>query len=163
MTRNIDRTCCFTGHRMISKENKIFVAEKTYEICEELIKVGYTDFIAGGALGFDTIAAQCVLKLREKYEKVKLILALPCKNQCKGWKSADVEIYEEISKKADEIIYVSEEYYPDCMKKRNRFMVDESSVCIAYLTRMSGGTAYTVTYAVEQGKKIIFVKFQKKG
>ena len=158
MTRNMDRTCCFTGHRMISKENKIFVAEKTYEICEELIKDGYTDFIAGGALGFDTIAAQCVLKLREKYENVKLILAFPCKNQCKGWKSADVEIYEEILKKADEIIYVSEEYYPECMKKRNRFMVDESSVCIAYLTRMSGGTAYTVTYAVEQGKKIFFIK-----
>ncbi len=158
MGRDIEKTCCFTGHRVISIANREFVIEKTNEICEDLIRNGYTDFIAGGALGFDTIAEKCILNLKEKYKGIKLILALPCRNQCKGWKRADIEIYEEIAEKADEIIYVSEEYYSDCMKKRNRFMVDKSSACIAYLTRMSGGTAYTVTYAVEQGRKIIFVK-----
>lgn len=158
MSGNNHKACCFTGHRIISRDNRKFVIEKTFEICEELIENGYTDFIAGGALGFDTIAAQCILELREKYNKIKLILALPCKNQCRGWKKSDIEKYEEIVKKADEIIYISEEYYPDCMKKRNRYMVDKSTACVAYLTRMSGGTAYTVTYAVEQGKKIFFVK-----
>lgn len=158
MAREIGKSCCFTGHRIISRENKAFVIEKTYEICRNLIKEGYTEFIAGGALGFDTIGAQCIIELKKEYDEIKLILALPCKNQYKGWKKADIEIYENIARQADEVIYVSEEYYHDCMKKRNRYMVDESSVCIAYLTHISGGTAYTVTYAVEQGKKIIFVK-----
>ena len=158
MARKIEKSCCFTGHRIISRDNRDFVIKKTYEICENLIKDGYTDFIAGGALGFDTVAAKCILDLREKYKEIRLTLALPCKEQCKGWKRADVEIYESILELADEVIYISEEYTPECMKKRNRFMVDESNVCIAYLTRMSGGTAYTVTYAVETGKKIIFVK-----
>lgn len=158
MTRRREKTCCFTGHRMIRNEQKQFVIDRTYEICEMLAEKGYTDFVAGGALGFDTIAAECVLALKGKYRDIRLILALPCRNQCKGWKKADVDTYERIANQADEVIYVSEEYTPECMKKRNRFMVDESSACVAYLTRMSGGTAYTVTYAVEMGREIIFVK-----
>ena len=158
MTRKNDKTCCFTGHRIISGDMKQFVKTKTYEVCEELIERGYTDFVAGGALGFDTVAAECVIALKEKYGSIRLVLALPCENQCKNWKRADVEKYEEIIRSADDVIYVSKEYSPECMKKRNRFMVDESGVCIAYLKRMSGGTAYTVTYAVETGREIIFIK-----
>ena len=36
-----------------------------------------------GALGFDTIAAQAVLSVKETYPEVKLILVLPCENQTK--------------------------------------------------------------------------------
>ena len=75
------------------------------EICENLINDGYTDFIAGGALGFDTIGAKCVLDLKEKYKNIRLTLALPCKNQCKGWKKSDVDIYEE-----DNQQYISDTY-----------------------------------------------------
>ena len=41
------------------------------------------------------------------------------------------------------------------MAKRNRHLVDNSSVCVAYLTRSGGGTAYTVEYAKKHGLKII--------
>lgn len=41
------------------------------------------------------------------------------------------------------------------MFKRNRHLVDNSSVCVAYLTANSGGTAYTVNYAESKGLKII--------
>jgi len=33
-------------------------------------------------------------------------------------------------------------------------MVDNSSLCVAYMTRKSGGTAYTVEYAQQSNKKI---------
>ena len=33
------------------------------------------------------------------------------------------------------------------MQKRNRHLVDNSSICICYLTKPTGGTAYTVNYA----------------
>ncbi|MEE1047571.1 MAG: hypothetical protein U0M60_09120 [Clostridia bacterium] len=49
----------------------------------------------------------------------------------------------------DEVYYFSEEYTPECMHKRNRFMVDNSTHCIFYMTHMRGGTAYTVRYALE--------------
>lgn len=38
---------------------------------------------------------------------------------------------------------------------KNRHLVDNSSVCVAYLTRSGGGTAYTVEYAKKHGLKVI--------
>lgn len=146
-----ERTCCFTGHREIPlrKYKKIF--SKTEEIVENLIKNGYLYFGAGGALGFDTIAAFTVLKLKERYPDIRLILVLPCYSQTRGWSSEDVEIYENIKKKADKIVYTSLEYTRGCMHKRNRHLVDNSSVCISYLNESKGGTAYTVDYATKRG------------
>lgn len=33
-------------------------------------------------------------------------------------------------------------------------MVDHSGVCVCYLTRDSGGTAYTINYAKKQGLNV---------
>lgn len=41
------------------------------------------------------------------------------------------------------------------MFKRNRHLVDCSSVCVCYLTKPSGGTAYTVKYAASGGLTIV--------
>ena len=150
-----ERTCCFTGHRNIAPEQQEMVAKRLYHVVEQLVRSGYCYFGAGGALGFDTMAARCVLKLREKYPQVKLILVLPCMSQTKGWAAADMAIYEEIRRRADKIVYTSYEYFSGCMFKRNRHLVECSSVCVAYLREKRGGTAYTVNYARQLGLKII--------
>ena len=62
-----------------------------------------------------------------------------------------------INANADKVTYISEQYYSGCMHKRNRHLVDCSSLCICYLTEQSGGTAYTVNYARSQGLKIVNV------
>ena len=62
-----------------------------------------------------------------------------------------MRIYESIKEQADKVVYTSEEYTRGCMHKRNRHLVDNSSVCIAYLTESKGGTAYTVDYAKKHG------------
>lgn len=62
-----------------------------------MIKEGYLYFGAGGALGFDTIAAFAVLKLKKRYPNIRLILVLPCLDQTRGWSREDVEIYEDIN------------------------------------------------------------------
>ena len=43
------------------------------------------------------------------------------------------------------------------MFKRNRHLVDNSSVCIYYLTKEDGGTAYTVNCARQKGLKVVNV------
>ena len=53
------------------------------------------------------------------------------------------------------MVYVSRQYTRGCMHERNRHLVDNSSVCVCYLNRESGGTAYTVDYAKKQGLEII--------
>ena len=109
---------------------------------------------AGGALGFDCLAAETVLRLREKYPKLRLILVLPCKDQTRGWKAEDKNKYEEIRQRADKTVYTSEVYATGCMHKRNRHLVNCSSVCVCYQTQSRGGTAYTVNYARAHGLSI---------
>lgn len=151
-----EKTCCFTGHRELP------TGWRRWKLAAELEKTiiaqidnGIQFFGAGGALGFDTLAAQTILKLKKKYPDIKLILVLPCLNQTRGWPTGAVEEYERIKAQADKIVYTSQEYTQGCMHKRNRHLVDNSSVCICYLIKENGGTAYTVDYAWDKGLKVI--------
>ena len=137
------RTACFTGHRELPTDDLPEISKRLEDTLVKLIEQGYRYFGAGGALGFDTLAAQVVLRLRERYPQIRLILVLPCLNQTRGWPQADI------------VTYTSEHYFQGCMQKRNRHLVDNSSVCICYLTKPTGGTAYTVNYASEHGLTII--------
>lgn len=148
-------TCCFTGHRKIPPEEKSEISRRLKNTLLRLIEEGYMYFGAGGALGFDTLAAQCVLSLRKRYPHIKLILVLPCTAQTKGWSKDDIAVYEEIKSQADKVVYTSHDYFQGCMFRRNRHLVNGSSVCIAYLTQEKGGTAYTVNYAQQNNVQVI--------
>lgn len=62
----INKTCCFTGHRIIKQTSLTLVKQKTEIEVRKLIVQGVTHFIAGGALVFDTLAAQTVLDLKKR-------------------------------------------------------------------------------------------------
>lgn len=155
-----DKTCCFTGHRNIPTDQYQRIAEETEKAIEKLIKQGYLLFFAGGALGLDTIAEKAVLNLKKKYPDIYLVLALPCLTQADKWSDEDKETYEKIKAGADIIVYVSQSYTRYCMYERNRFLVDNSSVCICYLTQNSGGTVYTVNYAEKNSLTILNIANQ---
>ena len=53
------------------------------------------------------------------------------------------------------VVYTAQQYTRGCMHKRNRHLVNYSGVCVCYLTKDSGGTAYTVQYAKGEGLEII--------
>ena len=151
---NID-TVCFTGHRTIPKERAYYIPGKLKSLLEELIARGAKSFRAGGAIGFDMIAALCVLELKEKYPDIRLDLKLPCKSQADAWRELDRKAYNYILSQADSIEYASESYVSWCMHERNRRLVNGSQVCIAYLTQTRGGTAYTFNYALKRGLEVI--------
>lgn len=148
-------TCCFTGHRDVSNEMRMYLNTRLDEEIDRLYVGGITNFCAGGAIGFDTLAAYAVLRKKERCRDVRLILVLPCKEQSRAWSQENKDNYDEILKSADEVIYVSQEYTRSCMQERNRELVDRSSVCVSFLTRKTGGTAYTVNYAKMSGVDVI--------
>ena len=150
-------TCCFTGHREIPLLEVARITRETKEAIVSLYQKGVRYFGAGGAMGFDTIAAETVLELRETIcPEIKLILVLPCKDQTKSWKNpSDIRRHDETMRLADKIVYTAEHYHSGCMFKRNRHLVDQSAYCIAYHVKTSGGTAYTVDYAEQRRLAII--------
>ncbi|MBQ7760965.1 MAG: DUF1273 family protein [Clostridia bacterium] len=141
-------TCCFTGHRVLPRD---FTSDCLMRGIEYLINQGVDTFITGGAIGFDTKAAQAVLEAKKKYPNIKLHIYVPCRNQDKKWNIKDKIAYQSLLKKADHVDINDKEYYDGCMLERNRKMVDASSYCIAYYNGSRSGTGSAVAYAKKQG------------
>lgn len=126
------------------------IKKRISNVMDILINNGVIYYGTGGALGFDTLAAQVVIEKRKQYPQIKLILVLPCQDQTVNWDVKDIETYYNIMQQANKTVFTSKKYHPGCMFKRNRHLVDNSSYCIAYLEKETGGTAYTVNYANEK-------------
>ena len=154
-TTHRDKTCFFTGHRDLVLEKYPEVQKRLEDTIEQLIAQGIQYFGAGGALGFDTLAALTVLKLKRNHPEIRLALILPYKDYSSNWPDKDRELFAQIAGRADKVIYTSERYYNGCMYKRNRHMAEQSGWCICYLERATGGTAYTVSYAKSIEVRII--------
>ncbi len=61
-----EKTCCFTGHRCIPNGSLDNLKRQLKQEIEKLIQQGVIYFGTGGALGFDTLAAEAVLELKKK-------------------------------------------------------------------------------------------------
>ena len=115
---------------------------------------GCRTFCAGGALGFDTLAARAVILFRISHPDVKLHLILPCVDQDASWSEHQRSDYEYILKNADYTEYVSDEYTDKCMRERNFALADRCDILIAYVQRSSSGAAQTVRFAEKMGKRV---------
>ena len=148
--------CCFTGHRNIRKEDEDLIRRKIREQVLLLLDQGISTFMVGGAVGFDMLAAEVLLDLREQEGKtLRLVSVLPFLEWRAGWRPEEMDREDRILQKSDEIILSEEQDTRRSYLDRDRKMVDHSSVCIAYCTRRNGGTAYTVRYALKKGITVI--------
>ncbi len=146
---------CFTGHRRIAPQHLTQLPSLLDEVLTELIEGGFDTFRAGGALGFDTMAALKVLELKAKYPHIKLHLYLPCRDQDRLWNADEAELYHKIMSHADAIHYTADLYTDGCMLMRNRQMVQDCTLCIAYCHSMNGGSAYTLRYAQKKEVRLL--------
>lgn len=150
-------TCFFTGHREIPTERYDAIYEQTVFYIKKLYREGITNFVCGGAIGFDTLAAKAVLDVREILD-IKLHLVIPCRGQSASFSAEQKADYDYILQSCDSSEVLFDHYVRGCMHARNRKMADISTACIAYCTQKTGGTAYTVKYAISQNIPLFFVK-----
>ncbi len=159
-------TACFTGHRsqklpwgFQEQDARCRKMKKTLRLeIENAIARGYKTFLCGMALGFDMICAETVLKLKKSFPDIKLIGALPCRDQDRKWNLKERERYRKLLKRLDGIRCIYDEYTgAECMLERNRYMVNNSSLMIALFNGQSGGTKSTIEYAKKQGVEIIII------
>ena len=150
------KVACFSGHRKLPRDCAELRAKLKKEIIG-LIEREVVFFGAGGAWGFDMLAEETVLQLKEDYPHIKLVLVLPCPpdQQTLKWSVDQRQRYYEILERADKVRILSPQYTSDCMLARNRHLVDGSAYLVCYLRKRRGGTAYTVDYADRQGLQII--------
>jgi|GEM_PF-207459 len=128
------KSICFTGHRHIAKEKLPAALAELRRVLETAIPQGFVDFYAGGALGWDTYCAQTVLDLREEYPCIALHLVLPCSRaeQTARWTEAQKAAYDCIYREADSCEFVSVDYTKDCMRLRNKRLVELADCCVCF-------------------------------
>ena len=150
-----NKSVCFTGHRNVKVTSELI--ENLQTILEDLISQGVTEFYAGGALGWDTICASSIIRIREVFTQIKLHLVLPCppKQQILKWNDRQKSEYNAILAVADSVEILSQEYSSDCMKKRNAKLVEYADYCVCYYRKRSAsGTGQTVRMAQRKNIKI---------
>ena len=149
-------TAAFTGHRWYDSSRKHSVRKRIEECVREAYRNGITNFISGMAIGFDLLAAELVLSLKQECPAITLTAALPFGEQASRFNERNKSRYYKCLSQADDIVILSNDYTAKCYLERDRFMVEHSSLLIAcYDGRNKGGTFWTVNYAARIGKNVI--------
>ena len=136
------------GHRVVEDYS---VEKRLYELFRELLRTKeYVEFYLGRNGDFDILAASVIKRLHKNYrdDNSAMILVLP-------YPVKDYEYYEDYY---DEIIIPDElhKVHPKAaITERNRWMVTNSDVLVAYIRKKIGGTAVCVHMAEQLERKII--------
>lgn len=113
----VDRSkvACFSGHRNLPQDCMELQANLEKAIVE-LIERGVVFFGSGGAVGFDLLAATTVLKLKEDYPHIRLVMVLPClpEQQSLKWNNEQKRQYYKILGQADKVRILSSQYTDIC-------------------------------------------------
>ncbi len=144
------KSCAFSGHRELPAG---FDGEGLREKIRALAQAGVRVFYFGGAVGFDLLAAECVLSLKGEFP-LSLVACIPCAEQDKYYKEEDKRRYERVLRESDEKVLLSERYFRGCMHRRNDYMAERADALLAYCRRNTGGTAYTVKRFLRLSKPV---------
>ena len=171
ISRSSIMTVAFTGHRPEklpwgTEENSaegVLFKFRLRETLEYLIGRGYTDFLSGAARGFDTIAAEMVISLREIYPWIRLTVVLPCADQARKWDDVDRARWENIVTNSDHVETLARTFDRGCMFRRNRYLVNHADLVLAcYDGDPHSGTGMTVNYAHKRDVKVRRLRLEKK-
>ena len=131
----------------------------------DCLDAGYDKFITGMARGVDLDFAIEVIKLKKAYRQfsgVRICAAVPYRAQASHYDRISKKKHDFIIENADEVMVFSEQYEKNCFFVRNRYMVDNSDLVVAFWNEINeGGTAYTVNYARENGKNVKLISLYK--
>lgn len=164
MEQKEKKVAAFTGHRKkrllashgYDAGQLVQVRNDVADMVEDLYKEGFRDFYTGMAEGFDMLAAEAVLQLKEQHGDMTLAAAIPFRGQDAWFDPQDRLLYKELLERTDRVVMLSEKYYKGCYLRRDGYMVGRASLVIAYWDNVcDGGTYHTVKKAVETGRKVI--------
>ena len=155
-------SCSFTGHR---PEKLPWGHQESDPRCQDLkrrilgaaeaaYEEGFRHFICGMAQGCDLYFCEAAQALRDSRPGVTVEAAIPCESQADKWPPEDKERYQRLVGLCDFETMVQRQYDRGCMLRRNRYMVDRSSLLIAAFDGSKGGTLYTASYALKNGVEV---------
>lgn len=164
------KTITFTGHRDLALESDKWLTTKLgkwlFKKIEDQVAKQDTIFISGGAIGWDQLAATCVICLgassRVQLDAYKLIIAEPYPEFWGKWSRHQQDMYMGIKYCCKNIYLISDkkpkQYYEfaKAYQDRNIWMVDKCDEVWAWYDGSSkSGTKNCIEYANKVGKPVI--------
>lgn len=136
-------TVTFCGHRTL--EHPVQVKSWLREVVCDLIGQGANIFLLGGYGAFDLMAAHIVHELKAEFPDIESTLVL-------AYLSTDIDL-----QLYDNSLYPPLEDVPPryAISIRNRWLVENSDIVVAYVQHSWGGAATTLSFAARKGKPII--------
>lgn len=146
----------FTGHRFIPYDKIASLREALKTVILEHYNRGIRIFYCGMAMGFDLLAAEVVLSMKETYPDIVLVAAVPYRGQCEKFTPYNKQRYHNILSKANEVVILEENYTDGCFLRRNDYMLSCSGHLIGYFDGVpKGGTYYTFKRAKQRGMPVV--------
>lgn len=135
----------FVGHGSICSVEGMF--EKVENaIRKNIISSENTTFYCGGMGDFDELCARVCFSIKQKTKNCEVLLITPYLNR-----------NNPNGIKYDNIVYPPIETVPlrFAVNKRNRWMIDNADLIIAYVDHNYGGAHSTLEYAKRKKKRVI--------
>lgn len=163
------KVCAVTGHRPTGfswdyydkqhPQHTAYLASMRQDIINLVCNEQCTTFITGGAKGVDLDFALTVLQLQGTLlSHIQLELAIPYRGHHNSMTTSENQDYHLLLQKANKVHYICQQYNKSCFMLRNRYMVDNAHLLIAYYNgTTSGGTYRTIQYAQRMHKPIHIV------
>lgn len=151
--------CCFSGYRPEKMPSDMTEGSPAFMDMLHQLKLavcdaadhGYRHFLSGMSRGFDIWAAEIVLDLARQGMNIDLWAAIAFPGMHQDWHADWRTRYDDVLAQARRIFPLYDRYTVDCYTARDRFLVEQSSLCICYFDGIEGGTQYTVNYARRKG------------
>lgn len=155
--------CAFSGHRPwrlpwgCREDSPQCMAVKLLmrQYIDRLAAEGYHHFMCGMALGADMYFAQTVLDCKRSAPSLVLEAVLPNAEQDTRWDTEFRTRYRLLLEQCDTVTVLECAYSQKSYLARNRYLVDHADLLMTLYDGGEGGTAYTVRYARQQGRKIL--------
>ena len=87
-------TAAFTGHRFVDASLREHVKKRLTRAVLDAYGNGIRNFISGFAIGFDMMAAEEVVSLKQTHPDITLIAAIPFKGQASRFSFYDRKRYD---------------------------------------------------------------------
>lgn len=151
-----DISVSFSGHRNCTS-SPWFSREVIDGAVEELYGRGFRRFLGGTAIGFDTEAAESVMRLRAKLAArglesgITLVSVLPYAAQGERFTAGQRRRLTAVLDASDEVVTLSPHYYPTCYLRRDDYLVEQCSHLLCFYDGSKSGTGYTVGRARSAG------------
>lgn len=111
-------------------------------------------FGIGGNRGFELTVANAILLKRARLPDYKVILVAPCPEFEDRWQDKDKNLYAKVKGSANKVVSVSPHYMPECMRLRNKHLIDNSSVLICMDDSSGTETSLAIQYARDCGLEV---------